>query len=346
MTDEKFTKIAVDEELTKLAAADVKTSIKLAKGLIERGLIDKIQMREVFADPKERAQVTHKLKVKGLSNRAIAAVVGVSHTTVANDLAGNNLPENGNNLPHAIEVSQKDILEAAKEIRGEQQSKKREKRDERESVLAEKQTALPNKKYGVIVADPEWRFEPYSRETGMDRSADNHYPTSPTDEIAARGTVSLGLKAISIAAKDCVLFLWATAPMIEAALEVMEAWGFDYKSQFVWIKDKIGTGYWSRNKHEILLVGTRGDIPAPAMGTQWPSAIEAPVGKHSVKPEKFLEMIESYFPSLPKIELNRRGPARLGWDAWGNEIERAAVAADEADCPVEYREIGAKHYGA
>ena len=101
----------------------------------------------------------------------------------------------------------------------------------------------------------------------------------------------------------------------------MKAWGFAYKSQFVWAKDRIGLGFWNRNKHEILLIGTRGHIPAPAPGTQWPSVIEAPVGRHSVKPEAALEMVEHYFPTLPKIELHRRGLARAGWDAWGAEIE-------------------------
>ena len=76
--------------------------------------------------------------------------------------------------------------------------------------------------------------------------------------------------------------------------------------------------------HEILLIGTRGKIPCPAEGTQWDSVIEAPrPGKHSAKPACFLEMIEGYFPNLPKIELNRRGAARPGWDAWGNEAEAA-----------------------
>ena len=107
--------------------------------------------------------------------------------------------------------------------------------------------------------------------------------------------------------------------MLRQALEVMAAWGFEYVSQCAWIKSKTGTGYWFRNKHEILLVGTRGNVPAPAPGTQWPSAIEAPVGRHSEKPEKFLELIEAYFPTLPKIELNRRGPARAGWSSWGLE---------------------------
>jgi N6-adenosine-specific RNA methylase IME4 len=189
---------------------------------------------------------------------------------------------------------------------------KTERRATRERVLGGIQLALPTQKFGVILADPEWRFEPWSRETGMDRAADNHYPTSATEVIAARDVAS-------IAADDCVLFLWATAPMLPHALVVMAAWGFHYKSHCVWIKDRIGTGYWFRNQHELLLVGTRGNIPAPAMGEQWPSAITEPAGKHSEKPEATLRMIEQYFPTLPKIELNRRGPPREGWSAWGNE---------------------------
>jgi N6-adenosine-specific RNA methylase IME4 len=69
----------------------------------------------------------------------------------------------------------------------------------------------------------------------------------------------------------------------------------------------------------LLLVGTKGDIPAPAMGTQIASVWTIVRKQHSAKPEQFLELIEEYFPNLPKIELNRRGPARPGWDAWGNE---------------------------
>ncbi len=166
----------------------------------------------------------------------------------------------------------------------------------------------------LIYADPEWRFETFSRETGLDRSADNHYPTSILDEIKARDVPS-------IAAKDCVLFLWTTAPMLESGIEVLNFWTFDYRSNFVWAKDRIGTGYWNRNKHEHLLIGTKGHVPAPAPGTQWDSLIEAALGEHSAKPEIFHELIEAYFPNLPKIELNRRGPPRPGWDAWGYEAE-------------------------
>jgi N6-adenosine-specific RNA methylase IME4 len=197
---------------------------------------------------------------------------------------------------------------------------KTERRDERERTLAGKILALPDRRYGVIVADPEWRWEPWSRRTGLDRSADNHYPTSCLEVIKSR-TVE------SIAARDCALFLWATVAMNPHALVVMGAWGFDYVSGYAWGKDKIGTGFWTRENHELLLIGTRGHVPCPAPGTQWNSLIMAPRGRHSEKPECFLEMIEQYFPNVPKIELNRRGPPRPGWDAWGNE----AVVAEAAE---------------
>lgn len=197
---------------------------------------------------------------------------------------------------------------------------KQQNRERREAELGTLQRALPDKKYGVILADPEWRFEPWSRSTGMDRAPDNHYPTSCTEVIASRDVNS-------IAADDCTLFLWATIPMLPHALAVMEAWGFDYKSHYAWGKPKGGTGYWSRERHELLLIGTRGTVPCPAQGEQYESLIEAPRGKrHSQKPEIFLTMIEKYFPNVPKIELNRRGKPRPGWDAWGLEAEQQDAA--------------------
>lgn len=207
---------------------------------------------------------------------------------------------------------QRDARRALDGSRAERNGEKKEKRAARETQLAEKQRALPTRKYGVIYADPEWRFEVYSSDTGLDRAADNHYPTSSLNEIMARDVAS-------IAADDCVLFLWVTCPMLAAGFKVLEAWGFEYKSRFVWAKDRIGTGYWTRDNAEELLIATRGAPPAPAMGQQFAALQSAPVGAHSAKPERFAEIIESYFPTLPKIELNRRGPPRPGWDAWGNE---------------------------
>jgi N6-adenosine-specific RNA methylase IME4 len=196
---------------------------------------------------------------------------------------------------------------------------KAERRAERERELAGKQLALPTRKFGVIVADPEWRFEPWSRETGLDRAADDHYPTSALEVIKSRDVPS-------IAAGDSVLFLWATVPMLPQALAVMERLGFRVPANYVWVKDRVGTGYWNRNAHEHLLIGVRGKIPAPAMGTQWDSVIEAAVGEHSAKPEIFLRMVEEYYPSVPKIELNCRGKGRPGWAVWGNEAEVGVAA--------------------
>jgi N6-adenosine-specific RNA methylase IME4 len=191
---------------------------------------------------------------------------------------------------------------------------KQQRRTLLEAELGARIFALPGKRYGAGLADPGWRFEPYSRITGMDRAADNHYATSPLEQIKA-------LDVASIMAPDSVMFLWATVPMLPQALEVLVAWGFVYKSNITWAKDRVGTGYWSRNKHEHLLIGTRGRIPAPAPGTQWPSVIEAPVGRHSEKPAIFHEIVENYYATLPKIELYARA-ARHGWDCWGLEAPR------------------------
>jgi N6-adenosine-specific RNA methylase IME4 len=278
MSDERFTKIA----------AGLLTKVRnLVDWGIEEGHTTPEQLRLTVEARREKAK---ELTDAGLSQRETAKALGVSQSTVRDDLSRNR-----------SENDEKPLKQS-----------KAERRAERELELSAKQIALPCKRYGVILADPEWRFEPYSRETGMDRAADNHYPTSVTDDIASRDVAS-------IAADDCVLFLWATVPMLLHALRVMEAWGFEYKSHAVWDKIHIGTGYWFRNRHELFLIGTKGDIPAPVMGDQFPSLFSIARKEHSAKPDQFLELIESYFPTLPKIELNRRGVPRPGWDAWGNE---------------------------
>jgi N6-adenosine-specific RNA methylase IME4 len=122
--------------------------------------------------------------------------------------------------------------------------------------------------YTAIYADPPWRFEPWSRITGMSRSADRHHRTMPTDAIAAIHVP---------AAPDCILFLWATVPMLPDALHVLSAWGFAYRTAFAWHKPGNGHGYWStREQIELLLVGVRGDVPAPLAGSQPPQITTAP----------------------------------------------------------------------
>lgn len=182
------------------------------------------------------------------------------------------------------------------------------------------------KRYNVILSDPPWRFEPYSRETGMDRAADNHYPTMTNEDI---GELDVP------AADDCVLFLWATNPMLQEAIGVMNAWGFTYKSNIVWVKDKMGTGYWVREQHELLLIGTKGKIVAPAPGEQFPSVLHAPREEHSRKPFRIFEMIEEMYPGVERLEMFSRaggtGGSPEGWDFWGAEAEEPAEEAEAAE---------------
>jgi N6-adenosine-specific RNA methylase IME4 len=196
------------------------------------------------------------------------------------------------------------------------QELKRRRRAAREVELAEATTAaaksLGTELYGVILADPPWQFQPYSRETGMDRAADNHYPTMTTDELCS-------MQDRLPAAEDCALFLWATVPMLLDALQVMDAWGFAYRSHFVWVKNQAGTGHWNRNRHELLLVGARGEVPAPAPGEQFDSVITAARTGHSRKPDAVYEMIEAMFPNTPKLEMFAR-KRRDDWEAHGNQV--------------------------
>ena len=185
---------------------------------------------------------------------------------------------------------------------------KTEARKERESVLALKLKDLPKKEYGVLYADPPWRFETYSKK-GSDRAAENHYPTMTDDEIIALGS-RLPF------AHECCLFLWATAPKLLSALAVMKAWGFEYKSFLAWDKKIAGTGHIVRSQVELLLIGTRGGI-VPPMGM--PGLISVKRTVHSAKPDRIADLIEAQYPNLPKLEMFARRP-REGWDVWGNEV--------------------------
>jgi N6-adenosine-specific RNA methylase IME4 len=205
------------------------------------------------------------------------------------------------------------------------QGDKKERRAERERELGQRQIALPDQKQGVIVEDYEWDFEVFSRETGMDRHAANHYPVSE-DAHTAEEIMKRTADRFGCAANDCALFMWTTVPHLAIAIDLLRLRGFRYVTNWVWDKIKIGTGYWNRNRHEILLLGIRGNVPCPAPGEQWESLFSIAATEHSAKPEHFLEMIEAYFPTMPKIELNRRGPPRPGWSAWGYEAETSEAA--------------------
>lgn len=179
--------------------------------------------------------------------------------------------------------------------------------------------------WDVVYADPPWKFVTYGPK-GRGRCPDGdvgrfHYETMSLDEIKA-------LPIHDITSDRSVLYLWATSPMLPQALEVMRAWCFDYKSSFAWIKHRIGTGYWARNRHEMLLVGVTwhpAKSPCPPRGMAVDSVIDEPAREHSRKPERAYEIIERYHPTAKKLELFARH-ARPGWTAWGNEAPMQEAA--------------------
>lgn len=158
----------------------------------------------------------------------------------------------------------------------------------------------------MIYADPPWR---YSFSKSSSRKIENQYPTMPLKDICA-------LPVADIAAENCVLFLWGTSPKLPEAMEVLTSWGFNYTTCGVWRKDKIGMGYYFRQQHELLLIGTRGSHNTPPPPSRPSSVLEGPRTRHSAKPESAYEAIERMYPERTKIELFAR-IARPGWTRWG-----------------------------
>lgn len=174
--------------------------------------------------------------------------------------------------------------------------------------------------YDLIMADPPWRFELYS-EKGEEKSPQAHYRTMTLEEITA-------LPVAGLAKPDCLLWLWATAPMLQAQIGVLEAWGFDFKTSGVWVKTTatgkiaFGTGYVLRNAHEPFLIGTRG---TPKTKRDVRSVIMGRVRAHSQKPEEAFRAAEALMPGARRVELFSR-TNRPGWDAWGDEAGTLAAA--------------------
>jgi len=206
----------------------------------------------------------------------------------------------------ATGITAEQVIQAAKIIQAE---KREAKRAERVDIITRETEPIDN--YGpfnVIYADPPWRYD-YSLSTT--REIENQYPTMSIDEIC-------NLKVNDISANDSVLFMWATSPKLAEAIKVLEAWGFTYKTCMVWVKDKIGMGYYARQQHELLLIGTRGNLPTPEPENRPSSVIYGERTEHSTKPEAVYEMIERMYPEFSRAELFCRKP-REGWFSWGNQ---------------------------
>lgn len=174
------------------------------------------------------------------------------------------------------------------------------------------------KKYKIIYADPPWQYRVYSKK-GQGRSAENHYHTMNIKDIMA-------LPVDKIADKDCILFLWITFPCLKEGIEVMERWGFKYKTcGFNWVKRNkkkntyfMGMGFWTRSNSEVCLIGTKGQPKRVSKSV--PQICEARIMEHSRKPAEIRERIVELCGELPRIELFARDKVK-GWDSLGDEMD-------------------------
>jgi len=162
--------------------------------------------------------------------------------------------------------------------------------------------------FPTIVADPPWEHA----NQGSRASASDHYPTMTIEEICSEPVAEL-------AASNSHLHLWTPSSLLPEALTVMQAWGFQYKTSFVWVKPQIGIGNYWRTAHEFLMLGVRGKLAFLDHAQR--SWLEAKRTSHSTKPKAIRELIETVSPG-PYLEMyGRTKPANSKWTVYGNQIQ-------------------------
>lgn len=195
-------------------------------------------------------------------------------------------------------------------------AEKEKSREEREEKIAE-QIAQPktsnhidifttDTKYRVVYADPPWSYGDKQNIDGLG-GAEKHYPTMPLEDICNLPVPT---------EDDAVLFLWVTSPMLEDCFKVINAWGFKYKSSFVWDKVKHNMGHYNSVRHELLLICTKGSC-TPENVKLFDSVVSVERTEHSKKPDIFRNMIDTLYPTGNRLEMFAR-EAHDGWDVWGN----------------------------
>lgn len=201
--------------------------------------------------------------------------------------------------------------------------------------------------FKVVLADPPWQYRDRvgpgfgfgaDRIRGR-RGAAGYYPTMSVEQICdlyapsrvnGTGSYSYGRIARHPIAHDAHLYLWATNAFMEQAHQVAIAWCFTPRTILTWIKPRIGMGHYYRNTTEHVIFAVRGKLPT--LRKDQPTHFEAPVGRHSEKPQRLYEIIESMSPG-PWLELFARRQ-REGWVAWGDELE----VGDPAEPPLPFVE--------
>ena len=199
-------------------------------------------------------------------------------------------------------------ISLAKQLRKEKQKDKIRTAEHPTCIVSDLQTLIDKgETFTTIAADPPWQYGNQATRA----STGNHYETMSIDELCA-------LPVADICDDNAHLHLWTTNGFLFEAKDVMEAWGFEYKSCMVWVKPEMGIGNYWRVSHEFLLFGLRGKLEVWDHGQM--SWLKASRHKHSRKPEEAYQKIEALSPG-PYLEMFGRMP-RNGWTVLGNQIEQ------------------------
>jgi N6-adenosine-specific RNA methylase IME4 len=193
---------------------------------------------------------------------------------------------------------------------------------------------LPQHGFGLIMADPPWAYENWSK-AGEHKNASAKYDCQSLLWIKQ-------LPVAELADDDCILWLWAINPLLPEAIEVMAEWGFKFKTAGTWVKrtvhgkDAFGTGYLLRSSNEPFLIGTRGQpVTSKSVRSTVASGkahdtdplanigftIEAIAREHSRKPDEAFTAAEKLMPNAHRLELFSR-QERENWSVWGNQTDK------------------------
>lgn len=186
---------------------------------------------------------------------------------------------------------------------------------------------ISDKNYKTVLADPPWRFQNRTGKMAPEHKRLNRYPTLSIEEIKE-------IPVHLVAAQNSHLYLWVPNALLKDGLEVMEAWGFKYKTNIIWHKirkdggpDGRGVGFYFRNTTELILFGVRGSMRTLSRGRTQVNIIKSRKQEHSRKPDDLYQIIEECSPG-PYLELFARG-ARKDWDAFGNQANEEYIPSWE-----------------
>jgi|694.fasta_scaffold144089_2 N6-adenosine-specific RNA methylase IME4 len=213
------------------------------------------------------------------------------------------------------ELTQKRLLDFAKKMTKAEklESEIIEQPESEDGSVVDDLTNLEQRKFGTIYADPPWQYG----NQGTRASTGNHYNTMTLDDICS-------MPVESLAADDAHLHLWTTNAFLFDAKRVMDAWGFEYRSVFVWVKPQMGIGNYWRVSHEFLLLGIRGNAKRFNEHNHM-SWAQIDRSKHSAKPEQIRRTIEKV-SNGPYLELFGRNQVH-GWTVFGNQVSAQSVLA-------------------